>query len=453
MNNGSIAAISTPAGEGGIGVIRISGENAIEIADKVFKSVSGKKLSMLCGYSALFGHIYSGDEMIDEAVCTVFLAPKSYTGENVCEISCHGGNYVTKAVLRAVLAAGAVSAEPGEFTKRAFLNGKMDLAQAESVAGLIASKGEQELKLHLAAKNGKTSGEIDRAEKLLLEFSANLAAYSDYPDEDLPELSSDNFQRLLSEALSLLDGMISTYDTGKILREGVRTAIVGKPNVGKSTLMNLLAGSARSIVTDIAGTTRDIVEDTVRCGEITLCLADTAGIRETDDVVENAGVSLAKERIENAQLILAVFDSSVPLDEDDKQILELVKGKNCIVILNKTDKGDVINGSDFDGFVTVRISAKNGVGEKELETKIAEITGAKTLDSSAAVLLSERQRDLSVKARDFTAEALDLIKSGMTMDAVGILIDEALSYLYAFDGKRVTNEVADEVFRRFCVGK
>lgn len=453
MAEKTVAAISTPAGEGGIGVIRISGNEAITVADRVFKSVSGKRLSELSGYTALFGHVCDGDELIDEAVATVFLAPKSYTGENVCEISCHGGRFVTSAVLRCVLDAGATMAAPGEFTKRAFLNGKLDLIKAESVMGLISAKGKEELKLQLAAKQGKTSEEISKIEEVLLELSADFAAYSDYPDEDLPELSEDNFKRLLTDAADRLEKLLSTFDSGKVLREGVTTAIVGKPNVGKSTLMNMLSKEKRSIVTDIAGTTRDVVENTVNFAGLTLILADTAGIRQTEDRVEGVGVDLAKERLSTAQLVLAVFDSSLPLDTDDKEILSLLNKENTIVVLNKSDKGKSLSVDDFKDFCTVVISAKEGEGEQELSQAVRNITGAEKIDPAAAILLSERQRDLAVKAQNAVNEAKNLLSAGFTIDAVGVCVDEALSLLYTFDGKRVTNEVADEVFRRFCVGK
>ncbi len=453
MAEKTVAAISTPSGEGGIGVIRISGEQAISVADRVFKSVSGKRLSELSGYTALFGHVYDRDEIIDEAVSTVFLAPKSYTGENVCEISCHGGRYVTSAVLRAVLSAGATMAAPGEFTKRAFLNGKLDLIKAESVMGLISAKSSQELKMQIAAKQGKTSEEIDKIEATLLELSADFAAYSDYPDEDLPELSEDNFRRLLTDAADRLEKLLSTFDSGKVLREGVITAIVGKPNVGKSTLMNMLSREKRSIVTDIAGTTRDVVENTVNFAGLTLILADTAGIRKTDDTVEGVGVDLAKDRLATAQLVLAVFDSSAELDADDREILSLLSKDNTIIILNKSDKGQAVSADKFKAFRTVVISAKEGEGEEEISKAVREISGAESIDPAAVVLLSERQRDLAQKAYDAVKEAKALLNAGFTLDAVGICVDEALSLLYAFDGKRVTNEVADEVFKRFCVGK
>ena len=453
MSEKTVAAISTPAGEGGIGVIRISGNDAIKIADKVFKAASGNTLESLSGYSAAFGYVFDGDEQIDEAVATVFLEPKSYTGENVCEISCHGGRFVTSAVLRAVLSAGATLASPGEFTKRAFLNGKLDLIKAESVMGLISAKSREELRVQLAAKNGKISEEIDRIEAALLELSADFAAYSDYPDEDLPELSLDNFNRLITLAESELKKLLSTFDSGKVLREGITTAIVGKPNVGKSTLMNMLSREKRSIVTEIAGTTRDVIENTVNFAGLNLILADTAGIRQTEDTVEGVGVELAKERLSSAQLVLAVFDSSEEPDNNDKEILSLLNPDNTVIVLNKTDKERRLDTELFGGFKTVYISAKEGEGEAELEKAVREITAADAVDPAAAILLSERQRDLVSKAYDAVLEAKNMLFSGFTTDAVEVCVEEALSVLYTLSGKRVTNEVADEVFRRFCVGK
>lgn len=451
MAEKTIAAISTPTGEGGIGIIRISGVDSAKIADRVFKNINGKKISEISGYSALFGHIYDSDELLDEAVVTRFVAPHSYTGEDTVEIACHGGSVVLSLVLRAVLSAGATLAAPGEFTKRAFLNGKLDLAEAESVMGLISSKSEQELKMNLAAKNGRVSREIEKAEKALITLAANFAAYSDYPDEDLPELQPSAFESLLLEAENILIKLLSTYDSGKIIRDGIKTAIVGKPNVGKSTLMNLLVGEERSIVTDIAGTTRDVIEERIKCGNLTLTLADTAGIHSSADVVESVGVELAKSRIDTAQLVLAVFDASEPLDSDDWEILSLIKNKKSIVLLNKTDKADVVGLPD--GFKAVKISAKVGIGAEELTAAIEELVGVSDIDSSSAVILSERQRDLADKALTCVKEAKTLLLGGYTVDAVSVCVDEALVYLYTFDGKRVTNEVADEVFRRFCVGK
>ena len=338
MKNRTIAAISTPIGEGGIGIIRISGDDALIIADKIFKSKSGKKISEQKGYTALFGNAVDGEEIIDTAVCLIFRAPFSFTGENTAEISVHGGRYVVKRVLRAALSAGAVSAEAGEFTKRAFLNGKLDLTKAEGIMSLIAADGERQFKLASGALYGKISREIDNIEKNLVSAAASIAYFSDEPDEELPELNRDNFGKMLSDCENSLFNMLKDYDAGKILREGIDTAIVGKPNVGKSTLMNLLVGSDRSIVTDIAGTTRDIIEDSVRLGDITLRLSDTAGIRDTADTVESMGVTRAKNKIDNAELILAVFDSTAPLDRLDLLLIEQIKDKKTIIIINKSKK-------------------------------------------------------------------------------------------------------------------
>ncbi|MBO5852772.1 MAG: tRNA uridine-5-carboxymethylaminomethyl(34) synthesis GTPase MnmE [Clostridia bacterium] len=453
MSEKTVAAISTPSGEGGIGVIRISGKDAIIIAEKVFKSASGSPLTTLSGYSAVFGYVYDKEELIDEAVATVFLEPKSYTGENVCEISCHGGRYVTSAVLRAVLSAGAEMAAPGEFTKRAFLNGKLDLIKAEGVMGLISAKSKEELRAQLSLKRGKVSEEIEKIEAALLELSADFAAYSDYPDEDLPELSQDNFSRLISLAEDGLYKLLISFDSGKILKEGVSVAIVGKPNVGKSTLMNMLSRENRSIVTNIAGTTRDVIENEVNFAGLNLILADTAGIRQTSDAVEGVGVELARERLNSAQLVLAVFDCSEELDNNDKEILSLLQKDNTIIVLNKTDKERRLTEDLFGGFNTVFISAKNSEGEEELKTAIRQITTADSIDPAAALLLSERQHDLVSKAYNAVKEAKNMLLGGFTIDAVEVCVEEALTVLYTLSGKRVTNEVADEVFRRFCVGK
>ena len=453
MSERTIAAISTPAGEGAIGVIRISGDNAVSVADKVFKSVSGTPLASLPGYHAAYGEIYNGEEFLDNAVALVFKAPKSYTGEDVVEISVHGGALMLRSVLRTILENGAEPATAGEFTKRAFLNGKLDLSKAESIMGLISAENEAGLKMSRAALSGKISQKINQMEKDITLAAASIAAYSDYPDEDIENLSPENFSKMLNNAKLELKTMLNNYDAGKILREGITTAIVGKPNVGKSTLMNLLSGEERSIVTDVAGTTRDIVEETVTLGDITLRLADTAGIHSTDDKVESIGVEKAEQRIDTAQLILAVFDSTSPLDSDDLKILDSVKDKNAIIIINKTDLKSLINSDNFRGFKTVEISAKAGKGYNELCDAVLEVTNAKKLKPDSAVLISERQRLCAQKAYNSITESLEALEMGCTMDAVGVCVDDALAALLELTGKRVTNEVSDEIFRRFCVGK
>ncbi|MBR4122887.1 MAG: tRNA uridine-5-carboxymethylaminomethyl(34) synthesis GTPase MnmE [Clostridia bacterium] len=453
MNNRTITAIATPLGDGALGVIRISGDKAIEIADKVFFPFSKKELCDFEGYQAAYGEVKENDTVLDDAVALVFRAPHSFTGEDTVEISLHGGSLMLKSVLRLILKNGAFLAEAGEFTKRAFLNGKTDLTKAESIMGLISAKSNAELKLSRAAHTGRTFKKIAKIESDLISADASIAAFSDYPDEDIEGLNAENFSKMLSNAKQELREMLSTFDAGKVLREGIDTVIVGKPNVGKSTLMNMLSGTERSIVTEIAGTTRDVIEETVTIGEITLRLADTAGIHKTDDTVESIGVERAKQRIDTAQLCLAVFDCTSQLDEEDLNLLKLLNRENTIIIINKTDLENKIDYSAFEGFRIVEASAKNSVGYKELEKQITEISGTANLSAESVVLMNERQRDCAIRALDGVEEALNALNIGLTMDAVGVCVDDALSALFEMTGKRVTNAVTDEIFRKFCVGK
>lgn len=454
MSERTIAAIATPLGEGGISVIRISGADAISIADKCFFTFSGKALSSLDGYQAAYGKVTdTQDNTIDDAVALVFRAPKSYTGENTVEISVHGGTVVARQVLRRALECGATLATGGEFTKRAFLNGKLDLTKAESVMGLISARSDAAAKISRGAREGRISRDTENILNKLLETAASLAAFADYPDEDIPNLNEENFASLLDECCTKCQKLISTYDTGRIIREGINCAIVGKPNVGKSTLMNMLCGSDRSIVTDIAGTTRDIVETTVNIGDITLNLADTAGIHETDDTVEKFGVDRAKEKIDNAELLLAVFDSSCAIDNDDRQLLDSIRNKKCIVILNKTDLASAFPKKDLTNFDVIEISAKSGSGYNELANAINHICKTDMLSPDDTVLINERQRDCVNRALVAVVAARDALLCGMTLDAVGVCVDDAIAALLELTGKRVTNEVCDEIFKRFCVGK
>ncbi len=451
----TIAALSTPLAPGGIGVIRISGDDAISIADKVVKTTSGKKLSALRGYSAAHGKVYNGDELLDECVALVFRQPRSYTGEDTVEISCHGGVFVSSQVLRSVFAAGARPAEGGEFTKRAFLNGKMDLSEAEAVMSLISARGEGGMKAALTALDGALSKKIDAYCDVLVSAAANMAAWVDYPDDEIPDLDFTVLEKSLNEVYSGLEGLLSRFDAGKAITDGVETAIVGKPNVGKSALMNMLSGFRRSIVTDIEGTTRDIVEETVRVGRVLLKLADTAGIRESEDTVESIGVEMAKQRIEKAGLILAVFDVSRGLDESDEEILELCKGREVIGVINKTDlprKADIERIKEALGEV-IYISALKGDGEKELSEAIERALGTDRIDTSQAMLTTERQRRSAEKAIASVKEAIDAVNMGMTMDAVNVCIDSAIEDLLELTGKKAREAVVDEVFSRFCVGK
>lgn len=453
MSERTIAAIATATGEGALGVIRISGEEAFNIADKVFFSVSGKVLCELEGYRAAYGEIKDGDTVLDDAVALVFRAPHSYTGEDVVELSVHGGALMLRSVLRLILKNGAFLAQAGEFTKRAFMNGKFDLTRAESIMGLISAKNEAELKQSRRAHSGFVSQKIAEIESDLVGADASIAAFSDYPDEDIEGLNPENFGKMLNSAKAELCQMLKDYDTGKQLREGIDTVIAGKPNVGKSTLMNMISKTERSIVTDIAGTTRDVIEETVTVGDITLNLADTAGIHETEDTVESIGVERARKRVETAQLVLAVFDCTHPLDRDDLSLISTLNRDNTIIIINKTDLENRIDLSVFDGFRVVETSAKNGEGYECLASAIAEISASAELSADSVVLINERQRACAERALDAVEEAISALEMGCTMDAVGVCVDDALAALFEITGKRVTNEVADEIFRKFCVGK
>ena len=451
----TIAAISTGQAAGGIGIVRISGENALNVADRIFKSVSGLKLNELSGYRAALGTVFLEEKPVDEAIATVFRAPKSYTGEDVVELSCHGGLYVTRQVLRAALSAGAVAAEPGEFTKRAFLNGKMDLTKAEAVMSIISAQGEQAKAAALGTLDGLLYRKISGISGELKGLAASLAAWVDYPDEEIEDLPDDKILSVLENAASSLSDLIARFDSGRAVLEGVDTAIVGKPNVGKSTLMNLLTGTEKSIVTEIAGTTRDIVEETAVVGGVVLRLCDTAGLRETDDKVESIGVARAKQKLETATLILAVFDASAPLEEQDKALFPLCKEKHAIAIVNKTDLPTQLDAKILDTVFNkvVYISAKENNGLQSLEQAIAEVLGTAAFDSSAATLMNERQLACCSAALDAVKEAHDALASGVTRDAVQVCVDSAIESLDTLTGERATESVVNEIFSRFCVGK
>lgn len=451
----TIAAISTANGVGGLGVIRISGENAIAVADKVFCSVSGKKLSDLRGYTAAYGKIVDNRELIDEAVVLVFRAPHSYTGEDVAEISCHGGLYVTKRVLRAVLQNGAAPAEPGEFTKRAFLNGKMGLTEAEAVMDVISARGSQAARAALSCMEGKLRERIDKVRDSLIGTAAHLSAWADYPEEDIPEVDPLRLITQLTACKNELSSLLRTYDTGKLMREGVETVIAGRPNVGKSTIMNLLSGCERSIVTNVPGTTRDVIEETVMLGDIPLRLSDTAGIRSTDDPVEKIGVERAKDRILKAGLVLAVFDSSRPLSDDDRELIDLLTDAPSLAIINKTDLKKEL---DTDYILqklphVIYLSALSGEGAAELEREVADIIGTSNLDASQGILATERQRSAAEAALLSLEEAISALSGGMTLDAVTVMIEDAIHHLLELTGERVTEAVVSQVFSHFCVGK
>lgn len=451
----TIAAISTAQGQGGIGVIRVSGEQAFTIVDKIFKSVSGKKIMDIKGYTALFGHIYNNEEVLDEAVVLKYVAPKSFTGENVVEISCHGGMYITKEVLNAVIMAGASLAEPGEFTKRAYLNGKMDLTEAESVMDIISAKSKSAARAALFVKDGALFKKSQQVKQLLLDKAAHLSAWADYPEEDIPEVSEDSIMEAIEESISILEKLLSTYDMGQVVKEGIDTVIAGRPNAGKSTLMNLLVGREKSIVTNIAGTTRDVVEDTVLVGNVMLKLSDTAGIRDTDNEIEKIGVQKTFDKINGAGLVIALFDNNEVLNSKDIDLINKIKDMPCIAVINKIDLEDKVDKKYITDNIenVVYISAKQQDNIDELKNMIEKIAGTEDFDPSAGIIANERQRNAIRNAVNSLYEAKESLAMGITMDAITVSLQETIDYLLELTGEKAGEEIVDSVFHNFCVGK
>ena len=451
----AIAAISTPLGTGGVGIIRISGKNATEIADRIFVSVNGKKLSSSKGYRAYFGRIFDGETAVDEVVCLVFRAPHSYTGEDVVEINCHGSVVLLKKILRLVLQNGAQAAAPGEFTKRAFLNGKLDLSEAESVMTLISAQGEQGANAAFNQLEGSLSRKIEKINSSLLSLAAHIAAWVDYPDDEIEELGNNELYSTIYNAHLELCALLSNFDSGMAVTNGVDAAIVGKPNVGKSTLMNLLTGYDRSIVTEIEGTTRDVVEETVNLNGCILRISDTAGMRETGDIVEKLGVERSRKKLERAAIVFAVFDLSKPISDEDKELIDECKDKNVIPIVNKTDLESRLDVDYIKNKLgsPLFISAKSGDGYNELCDRVAELMGTKNFDTTSAMLVNERQRICCQKASDALKDALEALNIGLTPDAIGVCIDDAIAALLELTGRKASEAVVDEVFKQFCVGK
>ena len=451
----TIAAISTAQGQGGIGVIRVSGEDSFTIVDKIFKSVSGKKIMDIKGYTALFGHIYNNEEVLDEAVVLKYVAPKSFTGENVVEISCHGGMYITKEVLNAVIMSGASLAEPGEFTKRAYLNGKMDLTEAESVMDIISAKSKSAARAALFVKDGALFKKSQQVKQLLLDKAAHLSAWADYPEEDIPEVTEDSIMEAIEESISILEKLLSTYDMGQVVKEGIDTVIVGRPNAGKSTLMNLLVGREKSIVTNIAGTTRDVVEDTVLVGNVMLKLSDTAGIRDTDNEIEKIGVQKTFDKINGAGLVIALFDNNEELNSEDIDLINKIKDMPCIAVINKIDLEDKVDKKYITNNIenVVYISAKQQDNIDELKNMIEKIAGTEDFDPSAGIVANERQRNAIRNAVNSLYEAKESLAMGMTMDAITVSLQETIDYLLELTGEKSGEEIVDSVFHNFCVGK
>ena len=461
----TIAAIATPHGVGGIGVVRLSGDRAVEIAQAVFRAADGSRLSDLPGYTARFGSVAQGEKAFDQAVALVFRAPRSYTGEDVVELSVHGGLVTVERTLQAVLAAGAAPAGPGEFTKRAFLHGKMDLTEAESVADLISASGQAAADSAYTALSGALRQKIEGALDILMEVSAGMAAWVDYPDEDIQDVRQEEIAAALRSAAGRLERLLDTCRRGQVLKSGVRTAIVGRPNAGKSSLLNALAGYERAIVTDIPGTTRDTVEESVLCGGVLLRLIDTAGIRATEDPVEQLGVERSRRAIASAELVLAVVDGAVPEDPEEGSLLADVArcGVPWLLVFTKRDMAGGLRtaGAVFPAgegplappAAVVSLSSVTGEGLEDLGNAVAALFPAGDPGEAGSLLTDRRQEDAARRALDAVRRALEALETGMTPDAVLTDAEEALDALGELTGRTAKEEIVSRIFSRFCVGK
>ncbi len=455
----TIAAISTATSNGGIGIIRMSGKNCFDIINKIFRPFNEKN-NQIKGYSLKFGYIINPktNEKIDEVLVSFFISPKSYTTENMCEINSHGGLIVEKKILQMCLDNGAELAEPGEFTKRAFLNGRIDLAQAESVIDLINSKTDNEAKASINQLEGSLSKKIQEIRKKLLDIMADIEADIDYPEYDLEEVTNEKIKNILNEVRNDLLRLSNTFEDGKILKEGVKTIILGKPNAGKSSLLNAILEEERAIVSEYAGTTRDTIEEFVNIQGIPLKLIDTAGIRQTDDKIEEIGVKRALKLSQDADLIIAIFDGSKDLDKEDFEILNIIKNKKAIILLNKKDLGDLRleNNEDIKKSCDniIKISAKNGEGIEELYDKISCMFRKNEISMNDGVIITNiRHKNQIDKAISSVNEAIKSNESGLPIDIVSIPIKQILNDLCAITGEDVSEDIINEIFSKFCLGK
>ncbi len=456
MLNSTIAAIATAPGAGGIAVVRLSGPESYAVAQRVFRPANpGKKVMEAKGYTALFGHFVEGEDTFDEGVALFFRAPRSYTGEDVVELSCHGGSAVARRLVEACIEAGASPAAPGEYTRRAYLNGKLGLTQAEAVMDLISADGRQGAALANASLSGALAKKINAQKESLTALQAHLSAWVDFPEEDVPELGDAHLNTVLTGVREELDSLIRNYDAGAVLREGVDCAIVGRPNAGKSTLLNLLAGFDRAIVTPVAGTTRDVVEQAVRLGDVRLNLFDTAGLRETDDLIEAEGIRRSWKKLDEAGLILAVFDGSEPPTREDLQLAQRCAGRPAIALVNKEDKPTQFDAELIAPYfaMVIPVCCQEEGARRVISAAVARLLGTNQIDPHAASLSGQRQLSAATRARDAVAGALDAVAGGFGLDAVSVCVDDALDALCELTGENASEAVINEVFERFCVGK
>lgn len=453
----TIAAISTATGNGGIGIIRMSGKNCFEILNKIFKPLN--KNFEISGYTMKYGHIIDEEEnVIDEVLVSYFKAPKSYTTEDMCEINSHGGLVIERKILELCLKNGADLAEPGEFTKRAFLNGRIDLVQAESVIDLINAKSEKEARASISQLEGNLSKNINSIKSLLLDLMADVEASIDYPEYDIEEVTNGKILSALEIINNKLGKISDSFKNGKVLREGIKTAIVGKPNAGKSSLLNAMLNEERAIVSEIQGTTRDTIEEYITVEGISLKLIDTAGIRETNDEIEKIGVKKSKKLIDDAELVIAIFDGTKPLENEDYEILKLIKEKNAIIILNKMDIKETNLDSDPDilecNKKTIKMSAKNSENIEELYKSVADMYKMNDIEiDDGEILTNIRHKKQIDEAIESVRMAKETVQNSMPVDIIEIYLKQILENLNKITGDDVSEDIINEIFSKFCLGK
>ena len=458
----TIAAISTAMTESGIGIVRMSGEKAFAIADKIYKSKNGKKLlSQQKSHTIHYGYIVDGEDTIDEVLVMLMRGPHSYTGEDTVEVNCHGGILVVKKVLETVIKYGARPAQPGEFTKRAFLNGKMDLSQAEAVIDIIQSKNEYALKSSVSQLKGNIKSKINEIRSEILYHTAFIETALDDPEHISVDGYGDKLKVIVDKHLNEIEKLLASADDGRIIKEGINTVILGKPNAGKSSLLNVLVGEERAIVTDVAGTTRDVIQETINLQGISLNIMDTAGIRSTDDIVEKIGVDKAIHHAKEADLIIYVIDASTNLDENDDKILKIIEEKKTIILLNKSDLDMMIRKEDIEhilpgkAFVPIiEISARSKKGILEFEDTLKEMFYKGDLSFNNEIYITNvRQKTALQDAYESLIRVKESIENGMPEDFYSIDLMDAYEFLGSITGETVGEDLIDEIFSKFCMGK
>lgn len=436
----------------------MSGEKSFEVLEKIFEQKNKQDLKDIKGYTMKYGNIIENGNVIDEVLVSYFKAPKSYTTENMCEINSHGGNVVVKKILELCLKNGAELAEPGEFTKRAFLNGRIDLLQAESVIDVINAKSEREAKNGIKQLEGFLSNEIAKIKQEIMDVMINIEVAIDYPEYDVDDVTSNQINEMLVTVGNKLVKLSKSFDNGKIIKEGIKTAIIGRPNAGKSSLLNAILKEDRAIVTEYEGTTRDTIEEFVNINGIPLKLVDTAGIRDAKDEVEKIGIAKSKEIAKDADLIIAIFDASKDLGKEDLEILELIKNKKAIILLNKTDLKEKINENDQKiketGATVIKISALKREGIENLYDEITKMFDLNQINlDQETVITNVRHKNLIDQAIESTKKAKDTMEQKMPIDIIAIFIKDILEDLGKITGEIVTDDIIDEIFSKFCLGK